>query len=687
VIPVLTAEKANQKDIVSLSVQGKDIEELLSKEWLLTNERGSYAASTVAGCNTSSYHGLLVGSLNPPAHRIMALSNCLEMVICGSQVFQLSTFEFDGRFAPAGWVHLREFRRGTAAVFRYDLGDSSLQKSVYLLRNSDTVVVEYTFAELPDPVELVVRPFVGLRDFHTVQRSYAPLLSESVGAGLLVRHNVPGSCELLLNSPTMRFETDAQWWFNFAYRVNGSRGQEKHEDLWSPGFFKGRIERVGRLAFWARLGENLRDEQMPMVDVDEVKKNLARRESELRSKGEAGETTPAILRLAADQFVVKRAAVGTVRSTILAGFPWFADWGRDAFIALPGLLLVTGRHAEARSVLSTFAGVVDEGMIPNRFDDRSATAYFNSVDASLWFINAAFQYLDVTGDRAAFLEELLPAVRWIVDAYENGTRFNIHSDEDGLVVAGDSDTQLTWMDAKCDGIAFTPRWGKAVEVNALWHNALCRLSEFCRGEGSRDAARYAAMADQAGRSFCRLFWNEAVGYLNDTVMPDGTVDASLRPNQVFAVSLPYGPPLTRRQQQAIVNVVERELLTPHGLRTLNPQHPSYKGRYEGPLRRRDEAYHQGTVWPYLMGPFVEAYLKVHDFSAASKEQARQWLAPLVRHVVEDGCLGSVAEVFDGDVPQRPQGCLAQAWSVAELIRALHLVGNGKAQPSRAATCP
>lgn len=672
-----TVEKANEKEIVSLSVQGVDVEELLGKEWLLTNERGSYAASTVAGCNTSSYHGLLAGSLNPPANRIMALSNCLEMVIRGSQVFELSTFEFGARPAPDGSLYLREFRRGTGVHFSYDLGDMRLQKAVYLVRDSDTVVVEYVFADACEPVELVVRPFVGLRDFHTLQRSYAPLTAESTEAGVIVRHDVPGSCELLLGSRAMRFERDPQWWFNFRYRVNRRRGQDDTEDLWTPGFFKGRVTGAERLVFWAHLSDSLRERGISEIDVDTVKRDLARHESSLRRGARGADATPVVLRLAADQFIVKRAAAGTVRSTILAGFPWFADWGRDAFIALPGLLLVTGRQEESRSVLSTFAGVVDEGMIPNRFDDRSATAYFNSVDASLWFVNAAFEYLGATGNGAAFREELLPAIRWIIDAYEKGTRFNIHSDVDGLIVAGDSNTQLTWMDAKCEGIAFTPRWGKAVEVNALWHNALRRMAEFCRREGSCDAARYDAMAKKAGESFSRVFWNETCGYLNDTVMPGGAVDASLRPNQVFAVSLPYGPPLARKQQQAVVEVVERELLTPYGLRTLNPGHPAYKGRYEGPLRQRDQAYHQGTVWPYLIGSFVEAYLKVHDFSAASKEQARRWLEPLLRHVVEDGCLGSIAEIFDGDAPHRPQGCVAQAWSVGELIRAIHLVENGR----------
>lgn len=361
------------------------------------------------------------------------------------------------------------------------------------------------------------------------------------------------------------------------------------------------------------------------------------------------------------------------RTSIVAGYPWFADWGRDAFISLPGLLLATGRHEEAKSVLTTFAAAADQGMIPNRFDDRNDTAHFNSVDASLWFIHAAFEYLDATGDLAVFSRALLPVIQRIIDAYQNGTRFDIHADSDGLILAGDSSTQLTWMDAKCGDVAFTPRWGKAVEVNALWHNALCRVSRFCEQKHLPDANRYAQMTAEVGAGFAAAFWNEQQGYLNDTVMPDGSVDASLRPNQIFAVSLPYGPPLSRQQQRAVVNVVERELLTPYGLRTLNRQDARYKGRCEGSAYQRDEAYHQGTVWAFLIGPFVEAYLKVRDFSPESKQQAGRMLEPLTRHLTQDACLGSISEIFDGDPPHKPRGCPAQAWSVGELIRACRMV--------------
>jgi predicted glycogen debranching enzyme len=409
---------------------------------------------------------------------------------------------------------------------------------------------------------------------------------------------------------------------------------------------------------------------------------LCKRQNKIITVAKIRDETFRTLCLAADQFIAKRnskcgdAGKGPEpRTTILAGFPWFADWGRDAFIALPGLLLSTGRVEDAKSVLTTFAAAVDEGMIPNRFDDYSDTAYFNSVDASLWFINAAFQYLYATGDSETFGQKLLPTIRWIIDSYSNGTRYGIGADTDGLITAGNDQTQLTWMDAKYDGVAITARHGKVVEINALWHNSLCWLAEFYATRRDRETEEHhKKMAEKVSSSFCRLFWNETAGYLNDCILPDGSADATLRPNQIFAVSLPFSP-LPHLQQATIVEVVQRNLLTPYGLRTLSAQDSRYKGQYVGSQKQRDEAYHQGTVWPYLIGPFVEAYLKVNNFSRKSRKKAAEFIEPLIRHLSEDGCLGQVCEIFDGDTPHKPKGCIAQAWSVAELIRAYQLI-NG-----------
>jgi len=517
--------------------------------------------------------------------------------------------------------------------------------------------------------------------------------------GLLVRHQMPNSCELQLCCPSAHFEKDPQWWFNFTYRRDRERGQGFNEDLWAPGFFKCRIDSPSKIVLWASLSPPTTGHNHgPIIntDIDTVCDDLQRHRKELQHQVKKVKSEFRIpvstdrpknqnlrigdgkyfemLCLAAEQLVTKRQTTNNTSTTIVAGYPWFADWGRDAFISLPGLLLATGRFEEAKSVLTTFAAVADEGMIPNRFDDNSDLTHFNSVDASLWFINAAFQYLRATNDSETFMQELIPTIRWIIDSYHKGARFGIHADADGLITAGDEQTQLTWMDAKCDGVTFTPRYGKAVEVNALWYNCLCLLAEFYADRDEENAKRYKSMADKVRDGFRNSFWNDSKGYLNDCILPDGSIDDSLRPNQIFAVSLNFSP-LSEKQQASVVEVVQKHLLTPYGLRTLSPDAKGYKGEYTGPMRQRDEAYHQGTVWPYLIGPFIEAYLKINGFSTESKKQAAEFVEPLLEHLTEDGCLGSISEIFDGDEPQKPKGCFAQAWSVAELIRAYQFISS------------
>ncbi len=696
-----TLQEAGDAASISVATASQEIDSLLAREWLLTNGRGGYASSTIAGCNTRGYHGLLIGSLQPPVNRIMALAGCLETVTCKGKTFELSTFEFADKFAPEGFKLLKKFRRDIGAHFDYEFDGVKLTKSVYLLRDTDTVAVVYDFALVRDPLELAIRPFVGLRDFHTLQESHAPLRSKWLGSasrGLLVHHDTASTGSLVLRCPSAHFEKDPQWWFSFIYRAERERGLNFTEDLWTPGVFTCRIESPAKIVLWASLHPDspaCEHDKPVQTDIDAVCEDLQQYQQSLLDSRPGGslKADPAapgltdgdgqlenqvsrMLCLAADQFVAKRQTHDGYMTTILAGYPWFADWGRDAFIALPGLLLTTGRFDEARSVLTTFAAAAEDGMIPNRFDDNGDAAHFNSVDASLWFINAAFQYLQASSDSATFTQELLPTIRWIIESYAKGTRFGIHADADGLIAAGDENTQLTWMDAKCDGIAFTPRYGKAVEVNALWYNALMlmRQSQISNLESQIQAPDAAKVQS----SFCELFWNEDAGYLNDCILPDGSADQSLRPNQIYAVSLKFSP-LSAKQQAAVVAAVQSKLLTPHGLRTLSADAPAYKGRYTGPLRQRDEAYHQGTVWAYLIGPFVEAFLKVNEFSAQSRKQAAEFIEPLLTHLTESGCLGSISEIFDGDPPHQPKGCIAQAWSVAELIRACHLLDKGEEQ--------
>lgn len=671
---VQTFGKLRAGAIVSADTQAESVNELLSKEWLLTNGRGGFASSTVLGCNTRRYHSLLTGSLNPPVNRIMALSNCLETIVYDDQVFNLSTFEFGENVHPEGFQYLKSFGQDIGVHFDYELNGLRVTKSVYLVRENDTVAVEYAFDGVEKEVSFAIRPLVGLRDFHGLQKSYVRFKSSRHSkSSLAVRYDIPESYELFLNCPVCSFEPDAQWWYNFFYRVDEERGQDFTEDLWSPGYFRCRINAPAKVVLWGSLRSGP-TEPISHFDIETVCRDL-RSHQEKVTQAAKGDETLRMLLTAADQFVCKRQTDSNFTTTILAGYPWFADWGRDAFIALPGLLLATQRYAEAESVLITFAQAAKEGLIPNCFDDRSDTAYFNSIDSSLWFVNAAFQYLEASGDSQIFARELLPIVCWIVEYYQKGTRFGTQTDKDGLITSGSRRTQLTWMDAKCDGIAFTPRYGKAVEINALWFNNLCQLAKYYAAGDEKLAELYRSRADKVGESFCRLFWNERRKFLNDCVLPDGSPDESLRPNQIFAVSLPFSP-LTQERQRMVVEVMEKKLLTPYGLRSLSTDDKRYKGKYMGPQRQRDEAYHQGTIWPFLMGHFIEAYLKVHEFSPESKKSAGEFIAPLLRHLTEDGCLGQVAEIFEGDPPHKPKGCFAQAWSVGELIRVYLMINSG-----------
>jgi predicted glycogen debranching enzyme len=473
-----------------------------------------------------------------------------------------------------------------------------------------------------------------------------------------------------LNCSGATFEEDPQWWFNFIYRCDRERGQDFTEDLFSPGLFRCRIDSPTTVILWAGLSKDYKPGRFVLPDIEDVIRQLSTHYNAVIAPAK-NDKLLGTLYLAADQFIARRTTHDAQHTTILAGFPWFADWGRDTFISLPGLLLATRRFDEAKSVLLAFAQAANQGMIPNCFDDYAGDAHFNSVDASLWFINAAFAYLKASGDSRTFKDQLLPVIISIIDAYRHGTMFGIHADFDGLITAGDGNTQLTWMDAKYDGVAFTPRFGKPVEVNALWFNAIMLLAQFY-GNDKRPHRNLKVEADKVRESFCRLFWNESWGWLNDCILPDGTPDATLRPNQIFAVSLPFSP-LDSAKQKVVVDIVEQKLLTLFGLRTLSPDDNRYQKVYTGPQASRDQAYHQGTVWPYLIGPFVEAYLKVNGSNRESKRQAARFIEPLLTHLTGAGCIGQVCEIFDADQPHKPKGCFAQAWSVAELVRAYLLI--------------
>ncbi len=656
---------------VSVSIRDKSIDSLLESEWLLTNSRGGFASGTILGCNTRRYHGLLVGTHTPPANRIAALSNCLETVNRKSGSFSISNFEFDHALHPNGYERLLEFRKDAGVHFEYDLDCARLTKSIYLLPDSDILAISYSFTNVTEIFEFTIRPFAAMRDFHSLQHSHAALTSVWDDEQLSIATDDESMGRLSLYCREMRFEQSPEWWHRFFYRVERRRGQDCFEDLWSPGVYRKRIKGRRQFVFWAGLFDaNHPQETLSKMDLSTAIDAISLHEKQLLKAAEPTDNVSRKLILAVDQCVIERTINEQIAPSILAGYPWFLDWGRDTFIALEGTCLCTGRHDEAWGVLKTFADAVSEGMVPNRFDDYGNKPHYNSIDASQWFVHAAFRYLEATDDRKNFCNTLLPAIKWIMDSYRKGTRFGIHADADGLITGGDIDTQLTWMDAKHEGIAFTPRYGKAVEINALWYSNLCCLAEYYKSKDSDDSTWH-DLAEQVRHSFQQLFWNESKGYLNDCILPTGKADSSLRPNQIFAVSLPFTP-LNIKQAQKVVDVVQKHLLTPYGLRTLADDDPRYKRQCTGSMGQRDAAYHQGTVWAWLIGPFIEAYLKTHGFDPTAKRQCRGFLAPLIKHLDESACIGNISEIFDGDDPHTPRGTYAQAWSVAETLRAWQL---------------
>ncbi len=679
------------------------VEELHRTEWLLTNGAGGFAMGTALGAPTRRYHGLLIASLQPPVKRIMALSALAETITlspgaANEQRIDLSTFCFrPGVLHPHGHANLVRFEKDVGVRWHYKAGPGTVIKHLQLLHDVPGAVVRYTVDTGGRPARLTVRPLVALRDFHALNlrdTSHGRFRvgskgSASVDAGCVI--TAPDAALHLTCAcswgGSAEFTRDEQWWYDFQYDIERDRGYDFLEDLFNPGQFTIDISagagKATATVHAAVGGPDPRD-----IDADERHRRMRLTGLHKQLRQTLGGTEPTAelfaLAVASDDYVVRRVAppagplAGTEdRATIIAGYPWFADWGRDSMISLPGLLLTTRRFEEARQVLKTFADHRSQGLIPNVFDDYTGEPHYNTVDASLWFVHAACSYLALSGDALSFNKDLLPACLDVIAHYRKGTRYHIGVDPaDGLVYAGDSSTQLTWMDAKRDGIAFTPRQGKAVEINALWYNALSWLAD--KATGVPGAADLAALRDKVGASFRKLFWNAELGCLVDHLLPshDGWApQREVRPNQIFAVSLPHSA-LEPAQAKSVVAYARQRLLTPHAVRTLDQADSRYKGRYRGRMFDRDAAYHNGTSWPWLLGPLAEAALRVGGFTPQARADARSILAGALRWLDQD-CPGHLPEVFDGDHtpadPQQPGGCPAQAWSVAEVLRVLTLV--------------
>ncbi len=635
----------------------------LGKEWLETNGLGGFASSTIIGLNTRRYHGLLVAATKPPVGRVVMLSKLEETLLIDSQSFDLSANRYPGVVHPQGFRYLKRFRLDPFPVFTYEIDGIEIEKSVFMVHGENSTVIHYELthnhlALQPRNLKLEIRPLIAFRDYHSTTHENGAInrgVDERSGSASVTPYQGLPSLHLAHNAAELQKTGD--WYRNFEYDAERERGLDFSEDLFNPLSLRFDLNLDPQASLIAST------EQRSVAKVDEYRQSEITRRRNARVSCASDDDFTQTLAAATDQFIVSRGD----QKTVIAGYHWFSDWGRDTMIALPGLTLPTGRYDVARSILRTFSRNVDRGMLPNRFPDAGEIPEYNTVDATLWFFEAARAYFAYTGDIDFVRRELYPVVEDIIAWHVRGTRYGIKMDSDGLLASGEPGVQLTWMDAKVGDWVVTPRSGKPVEIQALWYNALCIMEDLARNlDDSTGQKRYADMAAVASSSFNQVFWNDNNGCLYDVTNGEAS-DSSIRPNQIFTVSLRYSM-LPSERARLVVEKVQEHLLTPYGLRTLSPGDPQYRGRYTGGPVERDRAYHQGTVWPWLMGPFITAYVKVNGGSETARRQAAEWLAPLKDHL-KDGGLGHISEILDGDAPQRPCGCIAQAWSVAEILRA------------------
>jgi predicted glycogen debranching enzyme len=652
------------------------------REWLVTNGRGSYASGSVGNLLTRGYHGLLVAALAPPVGRTLMLAKLDESVTYRGIQYDFFTNRWrGGSVGPAGHVYIESFRlEGTVPTWRFNFSDAIVEKRIWMEPGSDTTYVAYTLLSASQPVLFSCKAIVDYRDYHsrTTAGGFNDVRVDRVDKGLKVTM-FAGARPLLLLANGATPSPTFEWYYGFDLARERDRGLLDFEDHLHIADFQGSLRLDEPLVFAASLEENANPEIAALDRRRKYEASLI----EVWAKGrpDNGANAPWWVRqtlLAADQFIVDRPASEVADGkgkTIIAGYHWFADWGRDTMISLPGLTLSTGRPEIASLILKTFARYVSQGMLPNNFPDSGSNPEYNTVDATLWYFQAIWAYYIATKDITS-AGELFPVLADIIDWHRRGTRFSIHLDPaDGLLYAGQEGVQLTWMDAKVGNWVVTPRIGKPIEVNALWYNALCIVSRFASLLG-RDDAEFQKMASDTHKGFQR-FWNSAKGYCFDVVDGPGGNDDTLRPNQIFAVSLPsptLDTPelLSTEQKKGVLDACAGQLLGVTGLRSLDPANPQYRGTYGGDQTQRDSAYHQGTVWAWLKGSFIEAHLRTYG----DPVHAEQLLLAMADSLVAAG-LGSISEIYEGNMPMQPRGCIAQAWSVAELLRSWTVIEDYK----------
>ncbi|HWB26252.1 MAG TPA: amylo-alpha-1,6-glucosidase [Chitinophagaceae bacterium] len=625
-------------------------------EWLETNGLGGWSGSTISGCNSRRYHGLLVAATAPPTERMNLVSKLDETIIINNERFDLSTNNYGSVISPAGYNYLSSFTKDLFSSWIYEAANIRLKKTVAMVYNENTIVVMYDVLKAAGPFTMQLLPLISVRGYHNLMHANKAINTNAVFQNdTLELQAYSGTPAVFIKTPGATFTHQPYWFYNFNYTVEKARGLDFTEDLFSHGHFTVELKEGDSL------GIIVSTEDTAEKDAHKLFAGEKARRAGLVEKL-PGSFLERLFTLAADQFIVKR---GNDLKTVIAGYHWFTDWARDTMISLPGLCLCTGRFEDAKKIIAAFAHSVSMGMLPNRFMDNNEPPEYNNVDGTLWYFIAIYKYLQATNDKDFVLGEILPVLKEIVDWHFKGTRYNIHVAEDGLLYAGENGQQLTWMDARVGDWVVTPRMGKPVEIQALWYNALRIFAELLALNGQeQDAAVVNISADKVKTSFAEQFWYEKGGYLYDVIDENGEPGTSLRPNQLFAISLPFAL-IDGDKAEAMLNVVTHHLYTPVGLRSLSPLDSSYIGMYSGNQLQRDSAYHQGTVWTWLLGPYIDAVIKVHGHCATVTA-----IIDAFKQHFKDDCIGSVPEIFDGDAPHHPRGCVAQAWSVAEMLRVI-----------------
>lgn len=654
-------------------------DEVTSREWLITNGLGSYASSTIAGLNTRKYHGLLVAALNPPGDRTICLSKLDEDIFLGNETFRLGTNEFHDAIYPQGFKLLKEFSIKPFPTYSYHVEGISVDKTIFMQKNKNAVSVIYKIFNDNDlAAKLRVYPLLTCRHFHDIVNQSNRLdfaLTNKEREVQVVFH--PNETTVLCHTTDGCFVEKLNPIENLIYHLEAQRGEASVDNCFQPGFFELQVpaktqKEVAIVTTASRsnqeawkvmetIGSTLEDVQDSFKSTLEQKAILLANFYNSHPQVPISDWLNWII-LAADSFIVESISG---KPAVIAGYPWFESWGRDTFISLPGLLLVTGKYQTAKSIFSNYIQYLKEGLIPNFISDKSGEPAYNTVDATLWYINAVLQYLKYTGDFKFVKDELWEKIKSIIYFHEKGTMFDICLDSDGLLRHG---PRLTWMDAYVEGEAVTPRTGKAVEIQALWYNAL-KIMELLANNFSEPklAHKYGEMANKTRESFNKKFWNPKRRCLFD-VLEAKRADDSIRPNQIFSLSLDF-PVLDIEKGRQVVNVVARELVSVYGLRTLAASNSKFIGKYTGDRRSRDTAYHNGSIWPWLIGPFISAFFKIKGHEKATREIIfKDFLLPLFSSTIHQGGLGTINEIYDGSQPHAPQGCISQAWSIAEPLR-------------------